>query len=165
MVTEFWKTLTDGPLGFKICEEMSGTHRFTEESEMDGTHPMMFEAEWGPASIGQWLNPSGEEFLRHPMTGIVSVGGLCLDEEFSGNMALKYFQDASIRYEFSFVVNGTTYRYVGEKTNLRPWNLHRTHTTLNGTLTEEDSRTVISESTLHFKLNSLPSMLGSFRLT
>lgn len=165
MVIEFWKTLTEGPVGFKIREEMSGTHRFTEESQMDGTHPMRFEAEWGPSSLREWLNPSGEKFLRHPMTGIVSVGGLCLDEEFSGFMALKYFEDASIRYEFTFEVNGTNYRYVGEKTNLRPWNLHRTHTTLNGTLTVRDSETVISESTLYFKLNSLPSMLGSFRLT
>lgn len=165
MIRKLWNSLTEGSLGFTIREEMSGSHRFTEASEMDGTHPMRFEAQWGPDSLGKWLNPSGKTFLRHPMSGEVSIGGLCLDQEFTGRMALKYFEDASIRYEFTFEVDGTEYYYLGKKTNLRPWNLHRTHTTLTGFLRDEEAGTVISESTLHFELSTLPAMLGSFRLT
>lgn len=153
-----------GSLGFKIEEEMTGKHHFTEMSDLDGTHPMSFTAEWGPRSLSEWLNPSEDEFLTHPMVGTVSVGGLCLDEEFAGDMQLRYFEDASIRYEFDFDVDGTQYHYVGEKTDIRPWNLHRTHTTLRGEIIEVDSWTIISRSTLYFKLSSLPAMLLSFRL-
>lgn len=153
-----------GTIGFKIEEKMTGKHHFTEISDMDGTHPMSFTAEWGPRSIKKWMDPSEDDFLTHPMVGTVSVGGLCLDEEFSGEMQLRYFENASIRYEFDFEVDGTSYHYRGEKTDIRPWNLHRTHTTLKGEIIEVESRTVISRSTLHFRLASLPSMLLSFRL-
>lgn len=163
-IGRYFSKFVGGSLGFKIREEMTGRHHFTEISKMDGTHPMSFTAEWGPKSITKWMNPSDEDFLSHPMVGTVSVGGLCLDQEFAGEMQLRYFEDASIRYEFDFEVDDTDYRYVGEKTNIRPWNLHRTHTTLKGEIVEVDSRTVISRSTLFFRLSSLPAMLFSFRL-
>ncbi len=156
--------LVGGSLGFKIEEEMTGKHYFTEISDLDGTHPMSFIAEWGPKSLSRWLDPSEDDFLTHPMVGTVSVGGLCLDEEFAGEMQLRYFEDASIRYEFDFEVDGTDYHYIGEKTDIRIWNLCRTHTTLHGEIVEVDSRTVISRSTLHYRMMNLPSMLMSFRL-
>ena len=60
--------------------------------------------------------------------------------------------------------NGTPYRYLGEKVNIKPWNLHRTHTTCYGTITDLNSSKDISKSILYFRFRTIPAFLKSFRL-
>ena len=61
--------------------------------------------------------------------------------------------------QFGFDVAGTTYRYVGEKTNLRLWNLAVTHTTCYGVVTERRTGKLVSTGTTLFHLRDLPRLL------
>jgi hypothetical protein len=153
-----------GNFGFEIEESMSGYHQYTEEADRNGIHPISFTAKWGPESIPLWLNPFDKNFLRHPMHGTVTVGGLCSDIKFSGYMELRYFRETLIRYVFDFTVDQDSYHFHGEKQNLRPWNLARTHTTLRGTLSKTNSQTTVSRAKLYFHFQDLLPMLSSFRL-
>jgi hypothetical protein len=156
--------ILNGNFGFQIEETMSGYHEFTDENDREGIHPITFTAKWGPETIIPWLNPYDNNFLRHSMNGTVTVGGLCEETHFSGYMELRYFSETLIRYVFDFTVDQQTYHFHGEKTNLRPWNLARTHTTLRGTLTETSSETIISRAKLCFYLRDLLPMLLSLRI-
>lgn len=152
-------------LGFKVTETMQGTHTFESGRGPSGTHPMSFTGRWGsPRLIGEWLNPFSERFMTGAMAGEVTVGGLCTDVPFEGSIQLRYFREARILYRFGFSHESVPYRFRGEKRNLRPWNLHRTHTTLHGRLVRVDTDTLISRSVLRFHWSTLPAMVGSFRL-
>ena len=107
----------------------------------------------------------GSNFLSNFLEGTVTVGGLVEEARCHGTLDLRYFQEAKIRYTFDFKdEKGTPYRYIGEKVNIRPWNLHRTHTTCYGTITNLNSEREISKSILYFRLNTVPAFLSSIRL-
>lgn len=142
---------------------MSGHHSFVGDRETGGEHPIEFTAEWGPENLASWVNPLGRNYLRHPMSGVVSVGGLCEEADLEGFMELRYFTERKIRYVFDFDVDGKPFHFTGAKSNIRLWNLHRTHTTLSGTITDLKRGEVVSEAELYFYWSTLPSMLSSFR--
>jgi hypothetical protein len=157
--------LRERRLGFRMNEVMSGSHHFINDAGPPGEHPMSFEVEWGTRHLGTWLNPAGSNFMRNYLEGTVSVGGLVEQAHCHGTLELLYFSQAKIRYTFDFKDdNGTPFQYVGEKVNIRPWNLHRTHTTCYGTITNLDTGKDISKSILYFKLATLPGFAASFRL-
>ena len=149
-------------MGFRIRETMSGTHHFEDGAGPDGEHPFVFRLRWGPDRIGDWLNPLGERFLWQEVEGEVLVGGLCDWTPCRGTLSLEYGH-ARIRYAFDFSLADRVYRFEGEKRNLRPWNLARTHTTCYGRLSELDSGREISTSVTRFRFRDLPSFLGSLR--
>ena len=95
----------------------------------------------------------------------VTVGGLVNDAPCRGTLDLAYFTEAKIRYTFDFRDDeGTPYRYIGEKVNLRPWNLHKTHTTCYGTIVNLKTNKEVSKSILYFKFETIPEFMASFRL-
>jgi hypothetical protein len=156
-------------VGFRVDERMSGTHRFLTDYEPGkvsaGTElPLAFSATWGHPRLEQFLNPLGPEFCFNVMEGRVTAGGLCMEAPMKGTLELRYFKDASIRYTFEFAAHDSRFRYVGEKRNLRPWNLHRTHTTCYGTITDLATGEVLSDSVVYFDLKLLPSLAASLRL-
>ena len=61
------------------------------------------------------------------------------------------------------MIRAKSYRYLGEKRNLWPWNLHKTHVTCYGTITELESDKVISESVVYFPFSEMVTFLLSFR--
>lgn len=154
-------------LGFRIDEQMQGTHRFLRDyppgQVVAGTElPFSFDASWGHRQLGRYLRP-GSDFLLAELTGRVTAGGLCEDAPMSGELQLRYFQDATVRYTFEFEASGGRMRYEGEKRGIRPWNLHRSHTTCFGTITEVATGEPLSDSVVHFELGLLPSFLASLR--
>lgn len=151
-------------IGFNIRETMSGTHEFTDQADKDGTYPIRFTVEWGPNSLIEWMDPFSDQFLCHPMSGRVTVGNLCHSSPLDGYMKLRYCSEGKIHYAFHFEAGDKKLRFKGEKCNLRPWNLHRTHTTLHGKIYEVDTETLISKSILYFYWIRLPSMIRSFNL-
>ncbi len=151
-------------LGFKMTETMTGEHEFVGDAGMEGRHFFEFNVDWGPRELGKWINPFNEEFLVQPLEGTVTVGGLCTDAPCSGTLELRYFKDAKIRYSFEFEAQGTRYRYLGEKVNIKPWNLPVSHTTCFGTLVEADSGKLISRSVTHFRLRTAPAFVASIHL-
>jgi len=159
----FKNMINERRLGFEIDEEMSGTHHFKIQDKPQGELPMFFKVTWGAKNIGKFLNPMDPEFLAAYLFGRVTIGGFCEDTECRGSLELLYFTEAKIRYTFDFQVEGERYRYVGEKVNIRPWNLHRTHTTCYGIVRNIKTGDVISESTLHFRFSTIPAFLGSLR--
>lgn len=133
-------------IGFKIDEIMVGTHQFVAGDTRE--HPLTFTLTWGHPCLLKFLNPFADEFLCGPARGFITVGGLVNKADCAGTIQLLYFSARKIRYELDFLDEaGHAYRYVGEKTNLWPWNLHKTHVTCHGTITaagKEVSRSVVS---------------------
>lgn len=148
-------------LGFRMDEVMTGTHRFGDDA-ISANHFMEFRVTWGPDDVRSWINPFSRGFMKQPLSGVVTVGGLCENRPCEGELSLEYHK-GRIRYEFFFIVDGVYYTFVGEKIGIRPWNLHDSHTTCYGALTETESGQLVSESVTHFRLATLPAFLKSFR--
>ena len=151
-------------MGFRVDETMTGWHEFEPGKGPAGRQPMEFRVTWGPDHVSDFLNPFGGAFMTNDMAGHVDIGGLCHAAPVEGALALRYFSEAKIRYEFTFTVDGTTYEYVGEKIDLRPWNLHRTHTTCYGKLRDRATGELVSRSITYFRLRTAPAFVGSMRL-
>lgn len=146
-------------MGFRAREVMSGWHEFAEGRGPGGRHPFAFRARWGPDSVRDWLNPRKPTFLWQELDGEVSAGGLCDWTPCSGTLQLQYVGLRRIRYDFDFVVDGVTYQYVGDKENLRWWNLAVTHTTCFGVVSERRTGALVSRGTTLFHLRDLPRLL------
>ena len=151
-------------LGFAMEEVMTGTHEFEAGQGEPGQKFMEFHGTWGPKHLTEFFNPLGGKFLYNDLKGFVTVEGLCDNAPMVGSLELLYFTEAKIRYTFTFEANGKRYLYVGEKVEIRPWNLHRTHTTCYGTLSEHDTGRIVSRSITYFRLASAPKFLLSLRL-
>jgi hypothetical protein len=146
-------------VGFRTREVMTGWHEFTDGAGPAGRHPFAFRATWGPDSLRAWLDPRSPAFLWQELEGEVLAGGLCAWTPCQGTLHLRYFPERRIRYDFDFEVGNTTYRYVGQKTNLRWWNLAVTHTTCYGVVTERGTDRLVSTGTTTFHLRDLPRLL------
>ncbi|HPQ67537.1 MAG TPA: hypothetical protein PKW95_00320 [bacterium] len=150
-------------VGFVMDEVMTGDHEFEPEFGEPGRRPMSFRSTWGPRRLSEWLNPLGDKFLWQELTGAITVDGLCENAPATGSLELKYFTEHILRYKLNFSVDGTAYEFVGEKVNIRPWNLPVSHTTCYGVLTEVETGRLVSKSVTHFRLKTAPAFLASFR--
>ena len=151
--------------GFEMDEVMTGTHQFENGKGPEGTFPMEFRVTWGAKNLGPWINPVGGEFMVNQLKGKVDVGGLVIDADCDGTLELRYMQDQLIRYTFQFADDsGTLYRYIGEKRDLRPWNLHKTHTTCYGKITNLGTGELVSTGTVYFRYSQILPFVLSFRL-
>jgi|GEM_PF-490473 len=154
------------PVGFAMDETMAGTHPCVEAGQPGRDLPMSFTLNWGTKDLRTFLDPrSKETFCTADAKGHVSIAGLVEGADCTGTLELRYFPEAKIRYKFSFKgKRGKKFHYVGEKINLRPWNLHRTHTTCYGTLYATRTGQEVSKSITYFRFSMLPAFLMSFRL-
>ncbi len=151
-------------IGFKIDEIMVGTHRFV--TGIKGEHPINFTLTWGNRDLLKFLNPLSGEFLSSKAKGVITVGGLVNKADCTGSLKLLYFTERKIRYELEFQDDrGMKYRYVGEKVNIWPWNLHKTHITCYGIITECETGKEISRSIVYFPFRELLPFVLSSRLT
>ena len=162
-LSELRDMIREGRLGFKMNEVMSGQHEFAPGFGPEGSYPFEFRGVWGPSSVRKWINPASDEFLVNDFEGTVTVGGFCEDVPCKGRLELKYFSGRKISYIFDFTFNGTDYHYLGEKVNIRLWNLPVSHTTCFGVLTEKESGRLVSRSVTHFRLLSAPGFIASMR--
>ena len=152
-------------IGFTMDEIMTGTHEFVEGKGPKGIHPMEYRVTWGNKNFAKWINPFGGEFMANTLSGKVDIGGLVVDADCEGTLELLYFQEQKIRYAFEFSDDkGNRYRYVGEKRDIRPWNLHRTHTTCYGEITELETGEAISRGIVYFRVSTMIPFMLSFRL-
>lgn len=152
-------------IGFTMDEIMTGTHQFVEGKGPEGIHPMEFRVTWGPENALKWINPVGGKFMANNLKGKVDVGGMVIDADCEGTLELLYFTEQKIRYTFEFQDDeGKKYRYLGEKRDIRPWNLHRTHTTCYGTISDLETGEIISTGITHFRLATSLDFLLSLRL-
>jgi len=150
-------------VGFHIHEVMSGSHAFEPGYGPRDRQPFEFSVTWGPRDLLQWIDPRHASFMTQQLRGRVTVGGLCSDAPCDGTLALRYFDEHAIRYDFAFEVDDRRYRYVGEKVNIRPWNLPVSHTTCYGVITEADTGRLVSRSVAHFRMKTMPSFAASLR--
>ncbi|MFZ5564496.1 MAG: hypothetical protein ACOZBW_10625 [Thermodesulfobacteriota bacterium] len=150
-------------IGFTLNELMTGTHRFTDGRGAE-ERPLTFALTWGNSSLSQWASPFSDQFLWNEARGWITVDGLVEKADCKGSLHLLYFSERKIRYELFFNdEQGRSYRYLGEKRNLWPWNLHRTHVTCYGTVTELETGKVISESVVYFPYRETLAFICSFR--
>lgn len=158
-------------IGFRFNEVMTGYHKFDRVYSMTGDNIstdkqfMEFEIIWGPDDILKWLNPFGEEFMKQPLRGHITIEGLCEKCPCEGTLTLAYHR-GEICYDINFFHNHRVYRYIGKKTNIRPWNLPFSHTICRGrTILKTYFRDwEVSESVVYFKLSTLWKFLKSFRV-
>jgi hypothetical protein len=155
--------LREKRLGFAIDEVMSGEHRFEPGFGPPGELPFSFRVAWGPPNVAAWLDPADERFMRHDLAGTVTVGGWAEEIPCRGSLELLYLSRHLIRYAFTFTHAGTDYRYVGEKVNIKLWNLPVSHTTCFGRVTEVASGRLVSTSVTHFRMRTLPAFVLSLR--
>jgi hypothetical protein len=146
-------------VGFRTREVMRGWHELADGEGPPGRHPFEFRARWGPDSIRDWLDPRKPTFLWQELDGEVLAGGLCDWTPCQGTLHLQYVPERRIRYDFDFQVGERVLRYVGEKTNLRLWNLAVTHTTCYGVVTDRRTGKLVSTGTTLFHLRDLPRLL------
>lgn len=151
-------------VGFQIHEVMSGEHEFTAGNGPEGKLKMEFRADWGTSNLAKWINPAGEAFMTNELSGFVTVEGLCENIPCKGTLELRYFTDQKIRYTFQFTANGQNYTYVGEKSQIYPWNLAYSHTTCFGEIKRNSDGAIISKSITHFDMDTMPDFLSSFKL-
>ncbi|RME91507.1 MAG: SDR family NAD(P)-dependent oxidoreductase [Candidatus Hydrogenedentota bacterium] len=170
-VTDFFLNQSKGGVfenlpdpGFKIDETMTGEHEFVSGEGEPGKKFMEFRATWGPDKLSEWPDPIDIRRLKAPLTGTVTIEGLCENAAIEGTIELRYALDNKIIYDFTFEANGKKYHYIGEKKDIKPWNLPVSHTTCYGVLKEVETGKVISRSITHFRMETMPSFLGSFRL-
>jgi hypothetical protein len=156
--------LSEGRVGFRMNEVMSGEHVFAPGCGPDGRHRMQFDVAWGPRDLKRFLNPLDDGFMLSELDGTVSISFLCQDAPCHGSLALRYFSDRTLRYDFEFDAQGRRHRFVGEKVNIWPWNLPYSHTTCFGTVVEVDTGKLVSRSVTHFRLHTLPAFVASLRL-
>jgi hypothetical protein len=157
------KMLEDRRLGFAADEVQTGYHRFEPGLGPTGELPFELRVTWGPRSLLRWIDPADEEFMLHHLEGTVSVGGWAEHIPCRGTLELLYVTKQLIRYTFVFEHRGVSYRWVGEKVNIKLWNLPVSHTTCVGRVTELESGKLISTSVTIFRMRTLPAFLGSFR--
>ncbi|MBN2056955.1 hypothetical protein JW905_18660 [bacterium] len=151
-------------LGFTLDEVMSGSMEYMAGAGSPGKQPFDFTVQWGPDSLTAWLNPRDDGFLTQEMTGTITAGDLAEAAPCRGTLELRYFRDRSIRYSFTFTANGIEYRYLGEKVNIRWWNLPFSHTTCFGVITESETNRLVARTVSYFRLRTMPWFLTSFRL-
>jgi hypothetical protein len=163
-ITALKTMIREHRVGFQLDEVMSGTHEFEPNRGPRGTFPFEFRVNWGPRNVLEWGNPWHHEFLCQPLSGRVTMGGLCDDVPCEGSLKLRYFTKRTIRYRFDFAVENARYRYLGEKVNILPWNLPTSHTTCFGTVVDLATGVLISRSVTHFRLKTTFDFVTSFRL-
>ncbi|MDD5712249.1 MAG: hypothetical protein PHY31_05750 [Smithellaceae bacterium] len=152
-------------VGFKMDEYMVGTHRFSPGVGPVGEYPLRLDLTWGSESIGKFFSPSSGECMKSEARGTITVGGMVDRAPCAGTLEMFYFSKRMIRYDVTFGdTKGRTYRYVGDKVNIRPWNILKTHFTCYGTITELESAVEISRSLIKFPYREAIPFALSFRL-
>jgi len=151
-------------LGFKMNEIMVGTHHFINGLGPEGEFPMEFSITWGNSNLFKFLNPTSGEFFCNVAKGHITVGNLVDKADCEGSLSLLYFTERKIRYVLDFKDDDNRpYRYTGEKVNIWPWNLHKSHVTCYGTITDVELTKDISGSILYFPYREIMGFILSTR--
>ena len=152
-------------LGFKIDENMVGTHTLLGIEDLNGMLSLQYSLTWGNTDLFKFFNPFSEEFLSGEAKGVFTARGLVNKADCSGSIRLLYFTERKIRYRLFFQdEKGKHYRYDGEKKNIWPWNLYITHFRCYGTITDLETNQIISESVVYFPYRQIMTFILSFRL-
>lgn len=160
---DWLRRVRSGDVGFRMTEEMDGWHEFLPGRGPEGRLPFSFHVVWGVERLKDCVARDGGWHLVAPLRGTVSAGGLCDAAPCQGTLDLRYLVDRRLVYDFTFTVEDVNYRWVGQKVNVRPWNLPVSHTTCFGTLTEVASGRLVSRGVAHFRLAAIPAFLASLR--
>ena len=153
-------------INFTFDEKMTGWHRLLDGRRGSDQAFMEFHVRWGGPIKALLGVLTGSAVL--PLRGFMIADGITAPRsQCHGTLELAY-REGRITYTIHFhgYVNGhgrQPLTFTGSKTNIRPWNLHKTHTTCRGKIRMRDG-TVVSESTTYFRLRTMPAFLASFRL-
>lgn len=149
--------------GFRIAEAMRGWHE--PVTGPPGRRRFELRCTWGPDSLVEWLRPFSPRFLWQELAGTIDAEGLTAGPAACvGTLELDYLRARRIRYRADFAgADGTPLRFLGDKVEIRPWNLLVSHTTCTGTVVEVGSGRLVSTVVVTFRLRDLPRMLLSLR--
>lgn len=157
------RRIVAGDWGFRMTEEMDGWHEFAAGRGPEGRQPFRFRVVWGVDRVKDGVARDGGPHFQVPLSGTVTAGGLCDATPCRGTLDLRYLVDGRLVYDFTFTVDEARYRWVGQKVNVRPWNLPVSHTTCFGTLTDVKSGRLVSRGVVHFRVAAIPAFLASWR--
>jgi hypothetical protein len=160
---DLFRRLRTGDIGFRMTEDMTGWHEYLPGRGPAGVQPFSFRVDWGTDRVKDCVAHDGGLHFVQSLAGTVTVGGLCDATPCRGSLDLRYLADRRLVYDFTFTVGETTYRWVGQKVNVRPWNLPVSHTTCFGTLTDATSGRLVSRGVVLFRLATVPAFVMSIR--
>lgn len=139
-------------VGFSINEVMSGYD--------NALQPFVFDVRWGLMNVKDILKWGA---IKFNLEGTVHFKGRT--SPCYGHLIIDYFDTHTITYIFNFYdPDYGRLLYVGEKVNIKPWNLPVSHTTCFGTVSTYEDDTLVSRTLAFFKFRTIPKFLASFRL-
>jgi hypothetical protein len=153
-------------IGWKTHEFGSGTHRFLGDHGPPGALPIRFELDLRIDSLRDFANPLMDPAISGVMQceGTFSAEGLVQDAPCAGTLEMRLITERILRYSLSFDSDdGSSYRFIGEKPDLRLRNLYRTLFTCHGVIFDAAGKE-ISRSTVFF-YRGTPDFTFSQRLT
>jgi len=154
-------------IGCTTHEYGTGTHELIGAATGTGPLPIRFDLELRIGSLADFLNPRSEDDVRGMIQcqGTFSAEGLVHDVPCRGTLDLRLATENRLRYDLRFTgPDGQDLLFVGEKVNVRLWNLYRTLFTCYGTIYDQSTGEAISRSTVYFYRSS-PGFVTNLRLT
>ncbi len=135
--------------------------------------PLVFKVDWEIDNPPALLTEGG---AYAQMDGTIDLGEGPLN--CTGDLMLDYFGKHEIRYNLFWREGATPadfrhYQLTCKKSNLRPWNLHRTHTQAKGTIIDRgrwggkasgEAKDILADVEVHFPMRTALQFLSSIKL-
>lgn len=150
----------------KMSESMVGWH---DDDEWGNLLEFRFDVGWTTRNLGEWLANLCAGELVCDMEGTVYAERItdCPVPIENGRMVIDY-SAGYISYEFEFEVGGRCFRYIGEKADIRPMTLPRSHMQCFGEIIELKPWNLcydhVAQSITYFRWRDVPSFIGSARI-
>ena len=134
--------------GFRVQASLSGRHEFASGGGPAGEFPFSLEMDWGPERVAAFLNPFNRDaFLTAAVRGVIRAGAWVEEAPCEGTLELGCVSGTGARIRLYFNdAGGSPCEFIGRRSGLRPWNLHRPDTAWYGVIYNRETGREISRS-------------------
>ena len=152
-------------LRLRFDETMSGTHVPVSGPQAGTALPFSFHIDCEGTGLDRYLNFFDSDFLCHKIQGTVHASGLASAAALEGDLALRYLREQKIYYSFLFDSDdGRRLSFSGEKRDIYPWNIWKSHFELFGAIREVETGDTLSTVEARFAYADLTRYMQSFRV-
>lgn len=151
--------------GFEFTEVMEGYHYMPAVKKE--SMPLKFTLKWGTENLKDTLNPNSNRYLQFAAAGILEADGIVTGGTRTFGLIHLNYPENIIQYMLQFKsaerppVND--YVLVGEKMNIKWYNLPYSHTTCYTTIVNGADQ-LISRGVAFFKMKNALSFIKSFKI-
>jgi hypothetical protein len=154
------------PKHIGFSESMSGTHTFLEGPNAGKKLAIRFTIDVKSLPLPEFLNVMNlDTFFVCDIAGTLTAEGLVEKTPAKGRLLMRYFHEQKLHYYLEFEgPDGKQYYFKGEKRNIWPWNIWKTHFRLYSGIYEKETNKMVSEGMLYFLYSDLPKWITTFKL-